>query len=89
MFAARNEVSSGLVKKKWHCGSCDDRGCSSTRSRQVLSGLIFLSFSLSLSLSCVSMAARLMGWGQKRIDRTERGCYDRYNKLRNGGFGRQ
>lgn len=44
---------------------------------------------LSLSLSLSFMAARLMGWGQKRIDRTERGCYDRYNKLRNGGFGRQ
>lgn len=25
---------------------------------------------------------------QKHIDRTERGCYDRYNKLRNEGFGR-
>ncbi|KAJ4419585.1 hypothetical protein N0V82_004888 [Gnomoniopsis sp. IMI 355080] len=24
----------------------------------------------------------------KQIDRTERGCYDRYNKLRNEGFGR-
>ncbi|KAL1877927.1 hypothetical protein Daus18300_002280 [Diaporthe australafricana] len=25
----------------------------------------------------------------RQIDRTERGCYDRYNKLRNEGFGRQ
>lgn len=25
---------------------------------------------------------------QKQIDRTERGCYDRFNKLRNEGFGR-
>ncbi|ROW04856.1 hypothetical protein VMCG_04724 [Cytospora schulzeri] len=25
----------------------------------------------------------------RHIDRTERGCYDRYNKLRNEGFGRQ
>lgn len=31
--------------------------------------------------------SKLMDFLQKQIDRTERGCYDRYNKLRNEGFG--
>lgn len=40
-----------------------------------------------------SLVPALTGWMdalavQDQIDRTERGCYDRYNKLRNEGYGR-